>query len=196
MSNHDINDNNDDEFMDFNYFIKEHIGDNNNIGNLDDVTYTENPKKLYQIQYDKKKGAIIKYLGINNKVPLVVCHEFNFDKYRCNIVSHILCDDDLKNDNNKKYSILELLIFDETILVAKIGIYFNVKTMNETPLILENEIDYQLDGEFTYEITCYKIGESTKTNVVCRTNYIPGKKTIVSELIKYLSSEHLEYLFS
>jgi hypothetical protein len=163
-------------------------------------------QKMYQIRAEKGgKGAVIQFVGKAKSRPCVVIHEFVFKRYKCQLVSYVLSDVDVKYANDKcELKMLGLLISSKkNKLVASITLSFYTFEHRKEKRDLGGYINYEepgnklsadklLNGFWMYEMKY--VDQDVKDNIKKERigNILveyPGKNACVYSLINLLSNK-------
>lgn len=173
-----------------------------------DCSVIEEKANIYQIcGINEKPEAIIKYIGISKKRPTIKIHEFTFKRCKCEIVSYLLSDPDIKlADDRCTLKMLGMIItcnkgIKKNKVIAAITFSFHTFVhKRDKKSILDyvtfGETKKYLTGFFGYELKYVdEFGIINEKRIGEITQVFPGKTKCVYKLVDFLSDDKLSFLF-
>ncbi|AYV81881.1 MAG: hypothetical protein Harvfovirus72_5 [Harvfovirus sp.] len=159
---------------------------------------------IYQVCGKNQKGnASIKFLGLSKARPTIKIHEFIFKNYRCDVVSYLLGDSDIRlADERCTLKMLGIVIKGKKKMAAITFSFYTFVHKRDRKGILdyvtfgEGENEKVLPGFFGYELrTRDEKGLIREERIGKLIDIYPGKTQCIYGLVQFLSDEKLSFLF-
>jgi hypothetical protein len=150
-------------------------------------------QKIYQSQgIINTNKNIFKYVGTAKERPTVSIYKFNYDKYKCEIMSYLLSETDLEEVNKDCYfRLIGIVIKNKDNIVGVLNLVFYTVAHKINKKNIAEYLEQEIDGIYAIDYHYLDQDSNLKVERIKILDNFLGKTKSIYELLECISSEKL-----